>query len=235
MTENVYLDEEYVRDNVYMEEGKFVLLEISDTGIGMDKQTRERVFEPFFTTKGPDKGTGLGLSMVYGTVKQHNGFIHLYSELGKGTTFKVYLPAIEALPDAVAEKRREEIVRGGTETILVAEDEESIRSFAERTLKELGYNVLLARNGAEAIEIFRRNKEIALAVLDVVMPKKGGTEAFNEMQKENQQLKVIFISGYSADAIHESFVLTPGMSFLRKPFGPITLARKIREVLDTPD
>ena len=235
VTENVYLDEEYVSDNVYMKEGKFVLLEISDTGIGMDKQTRERVFEPFFTTKGPDKGTGLGLSMVYGTVKQHNGFIHLYSELGKGTTFKVYLPAIEALPDAVAEKRREEIVRGGTETILVAEDEESIRSLAERTLKEIGYNVLLARNGAEAIEIFRRNKEIALAVLDVVMPMKGGKEAFDEMQKENQQLKVIFISGYSADAIHESFVLTPEMSFLRKPFGPITLARKIREVLDTPD
>ncbi len=234
-TGNVYLDEEYVRQNPYMKTGRFALLEVSDTGIGMDEKTRDRVFEPFFTTKAPDKGTGLGLAMVYGIVKQHNGFIHLYSEPGKGTTFKVYLPAIEALPDAVAEKRREETVRGGTETILVAEDEEPIRKLAERILKDLGYNVLVARDGEEAVEIFRRNKEIALAVLDVVMPRMGGKEASKAMRKENPQLKLLFMSGYSADAIHESYVLTAEFPFLQKPFGPTILARKIREVLDTTD
>ena len=157
-TEDVHLEEEYVRQNPYMKTGRYALLTVSDTGVGMDEKTRERVFEPFFTTKGPDKGTGLGLAMVYGIVKQHGGFIHLYSEPGKGTTFKVYFPAIEAPPDAVPTKRREEIVRGGTETILLAEDEDAIRTLAERILTGFGYTVLVARNGEEAIEIFRRNK-----------------------------------------------------------------------------
>jgi CheY-like chemotaxis protein len=171
--------------------------------------------------------------MVYGIVKQHGGYIHLYSEPGEGTAFKVYFPAIEAQPDAVPTIRSEEIVRGGTETILLAEDEEAIRALAGRILIEFGYTVLVARNGEEAIEMFRGKKEIVLAVLDVVMPKKGGKEAFEEMQKENPELKVIFMSGYSANAIHESFVLTAGMPFLQKPFSPTTLARKVREVLDT--
>ncbi len=232
-TGDVYLDEEYVRQNPYMKTGRYALLTVSDTGVGMDEKTRERVFEPFFTTKGPDKGTGLGLSMVYGIVKQHGGFIHLYSEPGKGTAFKVYFPATEAPPDAVPAIREEEHVRGGTETILLAEDEEAIRSFIERGLKELGYDVLVARDGEEAVGIFRQRKEIVLAVLDVVMPRKGGKVAFEEMQRENPRLKVIFMSGYSADAIHESFVLIPGTPFLQKPFGPTILARKIREVLDT--
>jgi len=232
-TGDVYLEEEYVRQNPYMRTGRYVLLTVSDTGIGMDEKTRERVFEPFFTTKGPDKGTGLGLAMVYGIVKQHGGFIHLYSEPGKGTALKVYFPAIEAQPDAVPAIRREEIVRGGTETILLAEDEESIRTLAERILTGFGYTVLVARNGEEAIKIFRQHKEIDLAVLDVVMPRKSGREAFEEMHKQNPLLKVIFMSGYSANAIHDSFVLIPGMPFLSKPFGPTLLARKIREVLDT--
>ena len=166
-----------------MKTGRYALLTVSDTGVGMDEKTRERVFEPFFTTKGPDKGTGLGLAMVYGIVKQHGGFIHLYSEPGKGTAFKVYFPAIEAQPDAVPAIRREEIVRGGTETILLAEDEEAIRALAERILTGFGYTVLVARNGEEAIEMFRRNEEIDLAVLDVVMPRKGGKEAFDEMHE----------------------------------------------------
>jgi PAS domain S-box-containing protein len=232
-TDDVYLEEEYVRQNPYMKTGRYALLTVSDTGIGMDEKTRERVFEPFFTTKGPDKGTGLGLAMVYGIVKQHGGFIHLYSEPGKGTAFKVYFPAIEAQPDAVPAKRKEEILRGGTETILLAEDEEAIRLFIERTLKERGYNILIARNGEEAIDIFRQKKEIDLAVLDMVMPRKGGKEAFEEMHQQNPRLKVIFMSGYSANAIHDSFVLIAGTPFLQKPFGPTTLARKIREVLDT--
>ena len=231
-TGDVSLEEEYVRQNPYMRTGRYALLTVSDTGIGMDEKTRARAFEPFFTTKGPDRGTGLGLSMVYGIVKQHGGFIHLYSEPGKGTAFKVYFPAIEAQPDAVPAIRREEIVRGGTETILLAEDEEAIRALAERILTGFGYTVLVARNGEEAIEIFRQHKEIVLAVLDVVMPRKGGKEAFDEMHKQNPRLKVIFMSGYSSDAIHDSFVLIAGTPFLQKPFGPTTLARKIREILD---
>ena len=130
-------------------------------------------------------------------------------------------------------KRREETVRGGTETILLAEDEEAIRALAERILTGLGYTVLVTRNGEEAVEIFRQRKEIVLAVLDVVMPRKGGKEAFEEMHKANPSLKVIFMSGYSADGIHDSFVLIPDMPFLQKPFGPTILARKVREVLDT--
>jgi PAS domain S-box-containing protein len=232
-TGDVYLKEEDVLHNPYMRTGRYALLTVSDTGIGMDEKTCERVFEPFFTTKGPDKGTGLGLAMVYGIVKQHGGFIHLYSEPGRGTAFKVYFPAIEAQPDAVPAIRREEIVRGGTETILLAEDEEVIRTLAERILTGFGYTVLVARNGEEAIEMFRRNKEIVLAVLDVVMPRMGGKEAFDEMKRRDPLLKAIFMSGYSADAIHDSFVLTAGMPFLQKPFGPTILARKVREVLDT--
>ena len=201
----------------------------------MDKETLGKVFEPFFTTKPVGEGTGLGLSSVYGIVKQNGGFIHAYSEPGNGSSFKVYFPAVEAPPDVVPGKRREEAVRGGTETILLAEDEESLRALAERILTEFGYTVLVARNGEEAIEIFRQNKEIVLAVLDVVMPRKGGKEAFEEMHKQNPRLKVIFMSGYSANAIHDSFVLIAGTPFLQKPFGPTILARKVREVLDTHD
>lgn len=208
------------------------MLVVSDTGTGMDKATRERVFEPFFTTKAPDKGTGLGLSVVYGIVKQHNGFIHLYSEPGKGSTFKVYFPAVEVPPDARAPVKAEPI-RGGSETILLAEDEESIRTLAERILKDLGYTVLLARNGEEAVDLFRKHGEkIALAVLDMVMPRMGGKEAFEALRKENPGLKVIFMSGYSANAIHESFVIRPDTPFMGKPFTPTVLARKVREVLD---
>jgi CheY-like chemotaxis protein len=145
----------------------------------------------------------------------------------------VYFPAIEVQPDAVPAIRREESVRGGTETILLAEDEEAIRALAERILTGSGYTVLVARNGEEAIGIFRKNKEIDLAVLDMVMPRKGGKEAFDEMQKQNPLLKVIFMSGYSADGIHDSFVLIPGTPFLQKPFSPTILARKVREILDT--
>lgn len=231
-TKNVDLEEEYVRQHSYMRTGKYALLTVSDTGVGMDETTRERVFEPFFTTKGSDEGTGLGLAVVYGIVKQHGGFIHLYSEPGNGTVFNVYFPAIEAQPDAVPEKSTEEIVRGGEETILVVEDEETIRFFIEQALKVLGYKVLVARNGEEAIEISRENKEIALAVLDVVMPRKGGREAYEDMHKQDPRLKVLFMSGYSADAIHDSFVVNADVPFLQKPFGPTILARKVREVLD---
>jgi PAS domain S-box-containing protein len=231
-TGGVMLEEEYIQEHQYMKKGRHALLVVSDTGIGMDEATRERAFEPFFTTKAPGKGTGLGLSVAYGIVKQQNGSIHLYSEPGKGSTIKIYFPAIVAAPD-VRMPVKSEPIRGGSETILLAEDEESIRTLAERILKDIGYTVFTARNGEDAIEVFRRHREkIALAVLDVVMPKIGGREVFEVMRKENPGLKAIFMSGYSMNAIHETFVIKPDTPFLGKPFVPTVLARKVREVLD---
>ncbi len=228
----VNLDAEYVRCHPYMRVGSYVLLAVSDTGVGMDQKTQERVFEPFFTTKGPDKGTGLGLAMVYGVVRQHNGFIHLYSEPGKGTILKIYFPPVDAAPDVIKSQEPLEI-RRGAETILLAEDDESVRMLAERTLKELGYTVLAARNGEDAVTLFMENRaRISLALLDVVMPLKGGKEAYEAMYRQEPGLKVIFMSGYTANAVHESFVLIAGVPFLAKPFGPEALARKVREVLD---
>jgi PAS domain S-box-containing protein len=232
-TEVAELDLDYVKSYPYIRAGRFVVLTLADTGIGMDEKTRERVFEPFFTTKEPGKGTGLGLSMVYGIVKQHNGFIHLYSEPGKGTSFKIYFPAIEAMA-ARKVALLEEPLAGGTETILLAEDEETVRVLGERVLKELGYNVLVAKDGEEACDVFEKNKEkIALAVLDVIMPRKGGKRAFEEMYRSNPNFKVIFTSSYAPNAIHDSFVLISGAPFLPKPYGPRSLGKKVREVLDS--
>jgi signal transduction histidine kinase len=232
-TADVTVDTEYVNTHPYVTPGRYARLTVSDTGTGMDKETLGKVFEPFFTTKPVGQGTGLGLSSVYGIVKQSGGFIHAYSEPGNGSSFNAYFPAVEAPPDVVPGKRREEAVRGGTETILLAEDEESLRALAERILTGFGYTVLVARNGEEAVEVLGRNMNVDLAVMDVVMPRKGGKDAYEEMRKRNPNLKVLFMSGYSADAGHESFVLTPGTPFLQKPYTPSALARKVREVLDT--
>lgn len=228
----IVLEEGYIQDHTYMRKGRYGLLSVSDTGSGMDEATRERVFEPFFTTKGPDKGTGLGLSVVYGIVKQHDGYIHLYSEPGKGSTVKIYFPAIEGSPDVLIPAIKEPI-RGGSETILLVEDEASILALAKRTLKDIGYAVFTACNGEEAVDTFHRHGgKIPLVVLDVVMPKMGGKEALDAMRKENPGMKAIFMSGYPISAIHETFVILPDTPFLGKPFAPTVLARKVREVLD---
>jgi PAS domain S-box-containing protein len=231
-TKAAWLEEEYVKRYPYMKAGRYAVLSVSDTGIGMDEETRERIFEPFFTTKGPDKGTGLGLAVVYGIVKQHNGFIHVYSEPEKGTTFRIYFPAVDAPVDAKVIASRG-IIRGGNETILLAEDDESVRHLTERTLSSYGYRVLSSCDGEEAVGMLRRHgEEIAMVVLDVVMPKMGGKQAYDEMIEIFPGMKVLFLSGYSGDAIHDSFVLHPGIPFLQKPFGPGDLARKVRAVLD---
>ena len=230
-TDAVAWEAERVEDSAVMPAGQYVLLAVADNGSGMDDATRKRVFEPYFTTKAPGKGTGLGLSMVYGIVKQNGGFIFLDTRPGEGTTFRIYFPATEAVSEENEEKK-EAAVRGGAETILVAEDEEAIRNLAERALRGYGYDVLMAGDGAEAVAIFEAHPEIAIAVLDVVMPRMGGKEALDAMRRSRPALPALFTSGYSTDRIHESFVLLPGIEFLPKPYGPASLARRVREVLD---
>jgi two-component system NtrC family sensor kinase len=230
-TDAVVWEEERVEDHAAMAAGQYVLLAVADTGTGMDEETRKRAFEPYFTTKAPGKGTGLGLSMVYGIVKQNGGFIFLDTCPGKGTTFRIYFPASKVVSEEMVEKAAA-AVKGGTETILLAEDEEAIRNLAERCLRGYGYDVLRASDGKEAVALFEAHPEISIAVLDVVMPRMGGKEALDAMRLRRPDLKALFTSGYSTDQIHESFVLLPGIDFLPKPYGPASLARRVREVLD---
>jgi PAS domain S-box-containing protein len=230
-TATVHVDEEHLRQYPYMKIGRYVALSVTDTGIGMDKKIREKIFEPFFTTKGPEKGTGLGLAMVYGIVKRHDGYIHVFSEPGKGTTFRIHLPAVDAPPEERS-TRGDETVRGGNETILLADDDEAVRKLAELALREYGYPVLTSRNGEDAVEIFRKEKEIGLVLLDVVMPKMGGREALAVMRGTAPGLKAILMSGYSFDESQGQGAMFPDVPLLQKPFGPILLAKKVREMLD---
>lgn len=230
-TGTVRWEEERIEDQAAMPAGEYVLLTVADNGCGMDEATRKRVFEPYFTTKAPGKGTGLGLSMVYGIVKQNRGFVFLDSRPGEGTTLRIYFPAVKAALGA-KEGKTEAPVTGGTETVLLAEDEEGIRNLAERTLRGYGYAVLAAGDGAEAVALCEAHPEVAIAVLDVVMPRLGGKEALDAMHRFRPGLRSLFTSGYAVDRIHESFVLLPGIEFLPKPFSPSSLGRRVREVLD---
>jgi PAS domain S-box-containing protein len=230
-TDAVAWEGERVEDHAVMPAGNYVLLAAADNGCGMDEATRKRAFEPYFTTKAPGKGTGLGLSMVYGIVKQNKGFVFLDTRPGGGTTFRIYFPASEEVFDE-AEEKKEAAVKGGVETILLAEDEEAIRNLSERVLRGYGYDVLTARDGAEAVALCEAHPEIAIAVLDVVMPRMGGKDALDAMRRIRPDLRALFTSGYSTDRIHESFVLLPGIEFLPKPYSTASLARRVREVLD---
>jgi len=231
-TENVGIDDEYCQQNLWAHPGRYVLITVTDTGCGMDAATMEHIFEPFFTTKGTGKGTGLGLSTVYGIIRQHEGMVRVYSELNKGTTFKVYLPAFERPADTVGSKI-EGLPPGGTETILVAEDDESLRDLACRTLEHAGYRVIAAADGAEALELFEKNeKAIQFLLLDVVMPEKGGREVFDGVRGKRPGIPALFASGYSENAIHTNFVLEKGMKLIRKPYNANELLRRVREMLD---
>jgi len=231
-TDTAELDAGVIRMHEYGKPGIYALLTVTDTGHGMDEKTRQRIFEPFFTTKEIGKGTGLGLSMVYGIIKQHNGFINCYSEPGKGTTFKIYLPLIEK----EAEKAKEEVhvtVSGGTETILLAEDEEEVRKLVKLVLEEAGYKVIEAADGEKALEKFREGKEtINLLLLDVIMPVMNGKAVYEEAKKIRPEIKAVFSSGYPADFIHKQGILEEGLNIISKPVPPNELLEKIREVLD---
>jgi two-component system, cell cycle sensor histidine kinase and response regulator CckA len=232
-TRNVELDQDYVGKHAEVQQGNYVLLAVSDTGCGMDEPTKSRIFEPFFTTKEIGKGTGLGLATVHGIVKQSGGSIEVYSELGRGTTFKVYLP-----------RRKETMTTGkslpglskvptGWETVLLAEDEEALRQLAFIGLQSFGYTLLVARDGDEALQLSRQHQgPIHLLVTDVVMPKMSGRQLAELVVRLRPDTKVLYLSGYTDDAIVRHGVLETDMAFLQKPFTPSILARKVREVLD---
>jgi two-component system cell cycle sensor histidine kinase/response regulator CckA len=233
-TANVNLDKTYfLHQKVASDPGPYVMLSISDTGKGMDKKTQSRIFEPFFTTKEKGRGTGLGLSTVYGIVKQNNGYIWAYSEPEKGTTFKVYLPWAKG--DEVLPQKEKTFTSQltGSETILIAEDDDSLRNFAQKVLKRQGYKVLEAENGEDALRIANEYQgPIELMLTDVVMPKMNGKETAERIQPLYPQMKVIYMSGYTDNSIAHYGILAPEVNFLEKPFTPEVLTRKVREVLD---
>ncbi len=233
-TANADPDENYFREHGIKETlGDYVLLTVSDTGSGMDEKIKAHIFEPFFTTKEVGKGTGLGLSTVYGIVKQNNGFILVYSEPGQGSTFKVYLPMVVGDADPEEKQRPPLFELGGSETVLIVEDDDRLQKFAQNVLQRHGYRVLIAENGEDALKVCKEHEGlIQLMITDVVMPKMGGKEVAERLQPLYPQMKVVYMSGYTDNAIVHHGVLTPGLNFLEKPFTPEDLTRKVREVLD---
>jgi PAS domain S-box-containing protein len=233
-TANVELDEEYAHAHVSVAPGRYVRLSVSDTGVGMTQEVKEKVFEPFFTTKEKGKGTGLGLSMVYGIVKQSNGNIWLYSEPGRGTTFRIYFPRTEEEADTLRERQEAEFFPRGSETVLLVEDDELVRDLAIRLLGQQGYRILHAANGQEALQVAKEHlgETIHLLLTDIVMPQMGGKELSDWLRISRPNIKVLFTSGYADNAIVHHGVLDRGTHFLQKPFSLKTLSRKVREVLD---
>jgi two-component system, cell cycle sensor histidine kinase and response regulator CckA len=232
-TSNITLDEHFCTLQPLAHPGEYAVLCVTDTGTGMDAATLDRIFEPFFTTKEMGKGTGLGLATVYGVVRQHDGFVNVYSELGAGSTFRCYFPV--SLEASVPREKVEEAgpVRGGSETILVAEDHEGLGQLAVETLTGLGYQVMLATDGETAAQNFHANRtRIDLVVLDVMLPKLSGPEVYARMRKDKSDLAVIFATGYSPDIAQLQKAQQDGLPVLQKPYSPRDLARKVRETLD---
>ncbi len=230
------LDDNYAKRHPDVKPGPYVLLSVSDTGCGMDAETCEKIFEPFFTTKDKDKGTGLGLSTVYGIVKKHNGHIRVYSCIGKGTTFKIFLPILRssnthANPEVASSQNT--FIKQGHETILLVEDDKHVRELASTILEKYGYKIIEASDGEEAINLLNNyKKEIDLLLTDVIMPGMNGKELFEILIQEYKKLKVIYMSGYSEYIVAHHGILEKGIVFIQKPFTTTDLLTKIREVLD---
>jgi PAS domain S-box-containing protein len=234
-TRNVYLDASYARDHAEVRPGPHVLLAVSDTGHGMAPEVRARLFEPFFTTKEPGKGTGLGLATVYGIVQQSGGHVCVYSEPGVGSTFKVYLPRVERPGQPGTSYQGIRAAPRGDETVLLVEDDEGVRSLVQRVLQDGGYHVLVAGSGREALHVCaQQGSPIHLLVTDVVMPEMGGRPLAEQLLGLHPELRVLYLSGYTDDAIIRHGVLVAEVHFLQKPFAPAALAQKVREVLDAP-
>jgi signal transduction histidine kinase len=232
---NIFLDEEIVRRYESVQSGPHVLLTMSDTGHGMNPETVSRVFEPFFTTKEVGKGSGLGLSTVYGIVKQSGGYISIDSEVGRGTTFKIYLPRVDEEVGAMEVSPRPSALLPGRETVLVVEDDNQVRSVAAMVLEISGYDVLTAANGGEALLLSEQFKsKIDLLLTDMIMPGMGGQELSKRLLRLRPGTRVVYMSGYSENANIHHGVIEEGSDFIEKPFSPEVLTRRIREVLDTP-
>jgi PAS domain S-box-containing protein len=234
-TSRVWLDTDYAKFHMDVEAGPYVLMSVSDEGVGMDENTRSRIFEPFFTTKGKGLGTGLGLSTVYGIVRQHGGHISVESEPGAGTTFNVYLPCVEEAPEEMPATEPVLYWSRGVETVLVVEDEEIVRNMATEFLNMLGYTVLSVGDPEEALRLVEDHAgPIDLLLTDVILPKMDGRTLSQRILDRRPQVRVLFVSGYTEDAIVHHGVLDSGIHFLQKPFGMEALAQKVREVLDSP-
>ena len=229
-TQNVTLDENYTKP-YQAEPGSYVQISITDTGVGMDKATRERIFEPFFTTKKMSRGTGLGLASSYGIIKNHGGFISTYSEKGHGSTFNIFLPASEK--DIIEEKKSAGDTLRGSETVLFVDDEDMIIEIAEELLNTLGYRVMIARSGKEAVEACKKNKDrIDIVLLDMIMPDMSGSDTYDRMKEIDPEIKVLLSSGYSIDG-RATEILDQGCNgFIQKPFKMKELSQKLREILD---
>jgi two-component system cell cycle sensor histidine kinase/response regulator CckA len=231
-TRNVSLDKGYSDTHLDARPGEYVLLMVSDTGYGMDQETLEHIFEPFFTTKGVGRGTGLGLAMVYGIVKSHNGYITCYSEIGHGTTFKIYLPTVELTPEMPG-RGEERLPEGGTETILLVDDEEPVRQLGKEMLETVGYRVLVASDGEEAMGLYtHRMRDIQLVILDLIMPGMGGKSCLEALLRLDPRVKVLVASGYSVNGRLEETVRSGACGFISKPYDLRDLLKRVRDVLD---
>jgi CheY-like chemotaxis protein len=231
-TSRIELDDEFIKSHGYGAPGAYALLSVSDSGAGMDEATLDKIFEPFFTTKETGKGTGLGLSIVYGIVKQHKGYINVYSEHGRGTTFKIFLPltrtTVKLQPTFPVSRPA-----GGTETLLLIEDSDVVRRLFRDILSRQGYTVIEAVDGDDGIAKYNEHREtIDLLIVDVIMPRKNGREVYDEIRRLKDDIKVIFTSGYTADIITRKGILEGGLNFVSKPISPGKLLSKVREVLD---
>lgn len=233
-TQSVTLDQEFVQAHGYGTAGNYAVISVADSGMGMDTETQRHIFEPFYTTKELGKGTGLGLAMAYGVIKKHDGFINVYSEPGTGTIFKLYLPIVAGTAAADKKEPQEPVVlRGGTETILVCEDDAVLRKLAVNLLNYFGYQVIEASDGQDAIEKFAAGKEsIDLVFIDAIMPKKNGKEAHDAMKQLCPDLKTIFVSGYTQDLFAGDSPFDENTIFIHKPYSPNDLLIKMRELLD---
>jgi len=213
--------------------GRYACITVSDTGSGMDSEIRARIFEPFYTTKEVGKGTGLGMAIVYGIVSQHNGFINVYSEPEVGTTFRVYIPLVEDGQSKQEERKVLKAPQGGHETILLAEDDASVRTLESTLLEQYGYDVIQAVDGQDAVDMFTANQDrVALILMDMIMPKKNGIEAYAEICRQKPGVRILYCSGYTADFMQNRGVSEEGIDLIQKPIQPMDLLRKVREKLD---
>jgi two-component system cell cycle sensor histidine kinase/response regulator CckA len=233
-TANVALDQKTRFRNRDLDVGEYAMLAITDTGVGMTEEVKTHIFEPFFTTKGAGRGTGLGLATCYGIICQSDGDIRVYSEVNCGTTFKIYLPRVDALVTTGANDPDADAMPNGKESLLIVEDEAAVRRLAVSVLRNCGYEVQEARDAMEALALIQTQPPFDLVITDVIMPKMSGKNLYDRIKVFAPRVKVLFMSGYTDDALAHHGVLEPELAFLEKPFSPARLARKVREVIDGP-